>query len=97
MKFTVTKKDINNGYPGSDRKCPIALSMSRKLQAPVKVRGRYAKAFYPTPTGVRSFRYHMPEKALCFMIRFDDGGRVKPFSFTCEAEKTLCSVKEIVS
>jgi len=76
MKVTVTVRDIQRGKACSARNCPIAHATKRAFHTKnvvvlwnLRIDGR---------------RYDMPNRALRFMRRFDDGESVAPFTFTVE-------------
>lgn len=70
----VTKKDIANGEPGRTRLCPVALAVKRQWR-PVEVQKR---AIYVCSD---DRRISLPITVGRFIMRFDDGKTVKPFSF----------------
>ena len=85
MKIGVTKHDIDNGIQNKCQLCPIALAVKRKINGEVIVFGNGISIFITDI--IRSYRYYkLPLKAKNFIQRFDDGKKVKPFTF--EARKT---------
>ena len=79
IKVKVTKKDIANGKRSKCTKCPIALAIRR-----VQGCSTYMVSSYSIYN--RSYEYlcNLPKKAANFVSQFDDGNKVKPFSFTVE-------------
>ncbi len=71
----VTATDIKRAAFGDAARCPIALALRR------------AKAGPAPSVGCRTWNdgagmvYDLPKKAQTFIQRFDDGKKVKPFSF----------------
>lgn len=69
MRVTVTRRDIQRGVRGDARACPIALALSRTLEAPVEVWSHCAVVM----------REHGRQVALLspevqqWIIRFDQG------------------------
>ena len=85
MKIKVTQHDIDYGVRGEYQLCPIARAVKHKINGEVMVYGDDMSIF--TTDIIRRYRYYkLPQKAKDFMQRFDDGKKVKPFTF--EARKT---------
>ena len=91
MKIKVTQHDIDYGVRGEYSLCPIARAVKHKINGEVMVYGDDMSIF--TTDIIRRYRYYklpqnykLPQKAKDFMQRFDDGKKVKPFTF--EARKT---------
>lgn len=82
IKIDVTQEDINNGIPFSTTSCPIALAMHRTLEKPVwwgVTGGGFVDA-----NGLQSMDFY-PDKWVStfnFVLAFDAGDTVLPFSFT---------------
>lgn len=76
-KIQITSTDIKKGFPNVVDMCPIALAVRRKMKAHnVSVGGHVNFSIKRN-----NFRAKLPKKAVNFIIRFDDGQKVKPFSF----------------
>ena len=90
MKIEVTRHDIDYGVRGEYLLCPIARAVKRKINGEVMVYRDDISIF--TTDIIRRYRYYklqnykLPQKAKHFIKRFDDGKKVKPFTF--EARKT---------
>ena len=85
MKIEITQHDIDYGVRGEYSLCPIARAVKRKINGEVIVSGDHISIF--TTDIIRKYSYYkLPQKAKDFMQRFDDGKKVKPFTF--EARKT---------
>lgn len=74
ITINVTQEDIDKGQRRSPETCPIALAASRILSSKVQVGiiGMYTKQRAIT---------NIPLLAKQFIIKFDDGEKVGPFSF----------------
>lgn len=88
MIITVTKTDIKKGKKESTTCCPIALAVKRKLKKP--------QLIYVFRDEIRFGRQwgnnydndiDLPKSAVKFIDKFDDGEKVKPFSFTLSAKE----------
>jgi hypothetical protein len=78
MKIEVTREDIRHGEPLDPRCCPIAIAVRRLTAADrVSVNGATVKVW--KAGDYRCER--LPERALRFMDRFDEGTRVRVFTF----------------
>lgn len=82
MKIEVTAEDIKAGMIQSPYDCALALAFERKgIRALV-----YPTCFKVTPRGAHSLtdmtrEQPLPEEAVDFVRKFDDGDFVEPFSF----------------
>ena len=86
MKIEVTQHDIDCGVRGEYSLCPIARAVKRKINGEVIVFGDDISIF-TTMIIIRRYSYYkLPQKAKDFIKRFDEGKKVKPFTF--EARKT---------
>ena len=86
MKIEVTQHDIDYGVRGEYSLCPIARAVKRKINGEVIVFGDDISIF-TTVIIIRRYSYYkLPQKAKDFIKRFDEGKKVKPFTF--EARKT---------
>ena len=85
MKIEVTQHDIDYGVRGEYSLCPIARAVKRKINGEVIVFGDDI-SFFTTDIIRRYSYYKLPQKAKDFIKRFDEGKKVKPFTF--EARKT---------
>lgn len=86
MKAKIIKKDIKHGERNSCADCPIALAVKRMLKldnvlvySHVRVIDNSLKATY----------YKLPKKATDFILKFDEGHTVKPFTFELRVDKKL--------
>lgn len=79
MKITVTKKDIENGFPASCSSCPIALAIRRATRKNILVGS--SEIGHPA-IGFKDIK--LPKKVRLFIERFDQDIPVKPFSFTLD-------------
>ena len=85
MKIEITQHDIDYGVRGEYSLCPIARAVKRKIYGKVTVSGDHISIF--TTDIIRRYSYYkLPQKAKDFIKRFDEGKKVKPFTF--EARKT---------
>lgn len=82
LKVTVRKKHIEEGLPGSPKRCPIALAIKEMGFPLVSVcteelltRARGAK---------KVVAYNVPTRAARFILNFDSGNKVRPQSFEFE-------------
>lgn len=80
IKVSVTAEDIEKGQRMTADRCPIALAVHR-------IEGYENAAVYPGSGVVLDSKYAgcpIPEEAKDFIIRFDTGDKVKPFTFEFE-------------
>jgi hypothetical protein len=89
MKISVTKKDIQNGIRFEGEACPIALATYRKLK-PNHISVEDNEIIFYLEDDVINF--NLPVKAQEFIENFDDGNKVKPFTFTIP-DKVIKQVK----
>lgn len=80
VRINVTKRDIELGKPGEGEGCPIALAARRHPELKgcavgLGLIGTEALGYDSMP---------LPEEARRFVVDFDDGRPVAPFSFTLE-------------
>ena len=75
MKIYVTKSDIKEGIQCSSGQCPIARSLQRRFPGRHVSVGAHGGA-----VGGRIFP--LPPSAQRFIVRFDVGRKMRPFSFT---------------
>ena len=72
----VTQEDIDQGERDKCRRCPIALAMKRVFPGKVSL-------VYGTVAWVDLDRYaDLPDEAQQFIMYFDEGEPVEPFSFS---------------
>ena len=80
MKVQVTNKHITKGKPGRIHSCPIALA----------IREQCAKGKAVSVTGcevsIGNKIYELPTRANEFIMMFDTGEKVKPFTFNLREE-----------
>ena len=77
MQVDVTVQDIEAGIAGSTDACPVALAIGRCGLGPVRVGG------FGLRVGGRSWVLQ-PVGVTDFIVAFDKGWSVKPFSFELE-------------
>ena len=77
MKIEVTAEDIKNGKKLNCFWCPIALAVSRSANTPDCWVDN-------TRVEIRGMIYQLPREAGQFIVDFDKGARVEPFSFELE-------------
>ena len=77
MIIKVTKKHIKEGKCGSYRNCPIALALKSKGFTRVYVDGGDVRAH----NSAGFIDANLPIRAMKFIVKFDSGRPVKPFSF----------------
>lgn len=80
LRISVTAADIQAGGPNDPAYCPIARAV-RRLGLKKKVR------VWNDSLLLDSSSYELPERAVLFIDRFDDGHRVRPFTFTLTRKK----------
>lgn len=83
MKVKVTQTHINQGCRFSTVSCPIALAAKEKFHRRVEVGLDDLGVFRSSSSvaGGSSVTYELPFKAQKFIIDFDNGKQVKPFTF----------------
>lgn len=78
-KIKVTKTDIKRGKPGVPCACPISLAISRATGM---------KRVYVSDPSIPLHNYcyfgNKPEQIEDFIEKFDEGDKVRPFSFELE-------------
>lgn len=83
VRVDVTEEHIRDGKPRRCDSCPIALAIADALDVGfnhVRVRKEGVTLFWgPVPRKAR-----LPKIAAEAMNRFDEGGKIEPFSFTLE-------------
>jgi hypothetical protein len=84
MKIDVTQKHINRGFRKTCGQCPVALALAEAFSANWSHAG-------PSTLSVRRNRlrtldWDTPVVARDFMLRFDSGAPVSPFSFDLPIE-----------
>lgn len=72
MIITVTQEDIDNGEMCLTEKCPVALAVKRAIGRMVRVNACYI---------VADRNYDTPFSASEFIVAFDAGKLVEPFTF----------------
>ena len=85
LTVDVTKEDINQGRACSAGFCPIALALRRHPGLKVVGIGReeiYTHSFYAP-------RLRLPRKAQRFIVAFDHGEPVAPFTFKLKLPRKL--------
>jgi hypothetical protein len=77
MKVEVTEKDIRTGIQADCMECPIALAINRSLgSGHARVRRHRIDMYNPTLKCIP-----LPSEARAFVLDFDRGKEVLPFSF----------------
>ena len=77
----VTEKDIEQGRKRNCRHCPIALAIRRKFPGDSTVVRVDRKIAFIWPTGGSYFATDLPRAARDFVVDFDSGRVVSPFTF----------------
>jgi hypothetical protein len=85
MTITVTAEDLTQGVRGSHTACPIALAVTRATGADTVSVGRQFIRFWRD--GKRYGMYTTPT-LWSFIMDFDEGRPVKPFSFSFPAHRS---------
>lgn len=80
--ISVTQEDINRGQTGESAICPIAHAVRRAFKTYKK-----AVAVFPDGAYVGAWSAALPMKALHFMDKFDNNGKVKPFKMQLKFDK----------
>jgi len=78
MIIEVTQKDIDNGIRCDIGNCPIALAMTRRFNKRVTIGQSY--------TLCNDKVVSLPFDARTFILEFDDGKIVQPFTFNIREE-----------
>lgn len=73
MKFKVTKDDVKNGRKMCGNQCPVALSISREIQEPVRVGLCHVSIFGNCEDGDYVSVYNLPSEVSGFIHNFDCG------------------------
>lgn len=86
LEINVTEGDIKRGIKENTLTCPIARATNRafKYKEGVAV-GVWTLSLYLSKN--KPILVNLPIKAQRFIIRFDDGKKVKPFKFILRYEK----------
>lgn len=79
MKIEVTQEDIDEGVAGDCEACPIAQAGFRATLSHTQVMGKRIRLY-----GVWR---DLPPEAINFVLRFDNGGLVTPFSFEVDCHE----------
>jgi len=96
VRVDVTAEDIAQGRPTSSESCAIALATRRAINTD---RAAYfgvgsSAVVVVAKVGGHSERYVilLPDKATRFVLRFDAGERIEPFSFEIEIPSELAGL-----
>lgn len=81
ISFEVTEDDIDEGAPANCRHCPIALAAKRTFRTRVSA-GYDCLMVYPLYGAPKRYLYSPP--TLAWMLAFDQGVAVKPFTVELE-------------
>ena len=76
MKIVVTQNDIEQGVRYKACACPVALAIKRRTSRECEVAGRYMVFLSNLNT-----EHDLPTPVHKFVVAFDMGKPVKPFSF----------------
>lgn len=81
IRVNVTKTDIKMGTPNKMDSCPVALACKRA--------GMRGVSIYDSIVFCRGNRAYVAENYAVesFVVAFDKGNNVKPFSFTIDLDK----------
>lgn len=82
IRIEVSKRDIRLGTPGEIFVCPLARATRRTLglKATDAVCVASTVGIYRTPVSLEE-DYELPKRANKFVLAFDEGKPIKPFSF----------------
>lgn len=83
MLITVKQIDIDAGIKSDCERCPLALAFERAGLGVPHV-GRMpsgAVVAFGASHRIRDYWHYLPEQATDFLLRFDRGQAVRPFSF----------------
>ena len=83
VKINVTKEDIKTGLRNNCDKCPVALAIVRKFKSELVFVGH--RAWYAIDGKGNKVGGDLPIKAQEFIVKFDRGAFVSPFTFMVEA------------
>lgn len=85
MKVEITKSLIKRGERASCVDCPVALAINKTFKLHhASVDNGCAMA---VDKNNKTIYFKLPKKAKNFIERFDDGKRVKPFTFELREDK----------
>jgi hypothetical protein len=92
MRINVAQKDIDDGVRESCAACPVALAIRRKIrQGGIAVADRYMVVsgvqVTSSHTLIGTSSYSNPPEARAFIVAFDSGETVEPFSFDLPIEE----------
>lgn len=87
ITINVTQRDIDKGLKKCPERCPIAISVRRRVRRDADVTvGNYAVVV--SRDGHASSFYNMPREARDFVVRFDSKRwRTKPMKFQLEMDE----------
>ena len=75
IHIKVTQEDIDLGLAYEASSCPVALALQRELDMP-------GASLCSSNITVGEHNYNPPDEVRDFVVAFDNGKEVKPFSFT---------------
>lgn len=84
----LTQEDIDQGVMDSCKKCPMALAVSRYCDAPL-----YA-GFCNIWDAQDQWSVHIPDVMFNWMVKFDTGQVVEPFTFPLQLPARLVDAAE---
>lgn len=90
MKVRVTREDIRNGKRSKCRLCPVAIAVGRASGQFGYVDGYNIKIFATKLGRKPTKEWYTPGVVEDFMFSFDEGEKVKPFSFELTDDALIC-------
>jgi hypothetical protein len=87
VRIEVTVEDIRAGRPGEAGACPVALALCRATGRPWAVCPEELFGRFDGP--VRAPGLDAPPEVTTFVLAFDRGEAVSPFSFDLEVERCV--------
>ena len=79
-KITITNEDIRRGVRNNACACPVALAIKRVMPKATSVAVSCSRVTYKV--GDQRVWKDLPKEAYVFIENFDEGFKVKPFSFS---------------
>lgn len=86
-KINVTAADIKNGIKQSSSNCPVALAIKRALKRkPLDMKLKYIslRSYHGSVYYNLYCTFDFPDKVTKQIRLFDNGKKIKPFSFTID-------------
>lgn len=102
MKISVDKKHIANGVVANSQHCMIADAIKDRIPSAQYISVDLQTIRWTDPAKGTRFMYLTPATAQCNLLKFDQGKRVDPFSFSLTTPAKTRSVdsrprKEVVA